>query len=141
MSSTTRRPAPIALKPPTSLSSTCVVSDTASLSGTHLITILGNAIIHPRAKIVAIYGPVTIGEGCVVCERGSVGLLTEEDEDKVIATKGVSLEKNVTVEAAAIVEARRVGEGTTIELAAKLGKGAVIGKVRSIWMVERLLAT
>ena len=39
------------------------------------------------------------------------------------------LEDYVVVEVGAVVEARRVGEGSVIEVNAKVGKGVVMGKV------------
>ena len=63
----------------------------------------------------------------------------DEEEESGI---GVILEKNVTVEAGAMVEAKFVGEGTTIELGARIGKGAILGKVGTtscfmdIWMLR-----
>lgn len=45
--------------------------------------------------------------------------------------EGVVLEHGVVIETGAIVEAKLVGQGTLIEIYAKVGKGAVIGKV---WM-------
>lgn len=39
------------------------------------------------------------------------------------------IEDNVVIEVGAIVEAKRVGEGCLIEVNAKVGRGAVLGKV------------
>ena len=129
MATATRRPASAIPKPPTAISSSCVIAETATLVGTGLITISANAVLHPRAKIVSTYGPVTLNEGCVVCERACVGLLTAEEDEDAPAIAGVTLEKNVTVEAAATVEASFIGEGTIIECGAKIGRGALLGKV------------
>ncbi|MCJ1317565.1 hypothetical protein MMC15_002890 [Xylographa vitiligo] len=128
MSTTSRRPASVVPKPPSSLSPTCIIAETASLTGTNLITVSANAVLQARAKIIATYAPVVIGEGCVVCERASVGLLNAESDEEEESGIGVILEKNVTVEAGAVVEAKFVGEGTTIELGARIGKGAILGK-------------
>ncbi|MCJ1381310.1 hypothetical protein MMC17_004420 [Xylographa soralifera] len=128
MSTTSRRPVSTVPKPPSSLSPTCIIAETASLTGTSLITVSANAVLHPRAKIIATYAPVVIGEGCIVCERASVGLLNAENDEEQESGIGVILEKNVTVEAGAVVEAKFVGEGTTIELGARIGKGAILGK-------------
>ena len=43
--------------------------------------------------------------------------------------EGVFIEDYVTIEVGAMVEAKRVGEGTIIEINARICKGAVIGKV------------
>lgn len=39
------------------------------------------------------------------------------------------IENGVVVEVGALVEAKRIGEGSVIEINARIGKGAVIGKV------------
>ena len=129
MSTATRRPVSTIPKPPTAITPSCVIAETATLVGTGLITISANAVLHPRAKIVSTYGPVTLSEGCIVCERACVGLLTAEDDEDAPGIAGVTLEKNVTVEAAATVEASFIGEGSIIECGAKIGRGALLGKV------------
>ncbi|MCJ1246170.1 hypothetical protein MMC30_003375 [Trapelia coarctata] len=129
MSAATRRPASTAPKPPTSISASCIIAETATLMGTYLITVATNAVIQPRAKLDSTYGPVTIGDGCIVWERASIGLLSEVEDEEGIISEGVELGKNVTVEAGAIVEAQSIGEGTVIEVGARIGKGSVLGKV------------
>jgi dynactin-6 len=47
--------------------------------------------------------------------------------------EGVILEDYVVLEVGAVVEAKRVGEGSIIEINAKVGRGAVIGKVCLFW--------
>jgi dynactin-6 len=132
MSAATRRPVSTAPKPPTSISSSCVIAETATLLGIDPITISANAIIHPRAQLNSTYGPVTIGDGCIVWERASLGLLSEVEDEEGIISEGVELGKNVTVEAQATIEAQSIGEGTVIEYAARIGKGSVLGKVRCL---------
>ena len=139
MSTATRRPVSAIPKPPTVISSSCVIAETATLIGTGLITISSNAVLHPRAKIVSIHGPVTLNDGCIVCERASVGLLTAEEDEDAPAIVGVTLEKNVIVEAAATVEASYIGEGTIIECGAKIGRGALLGKVFRLSNPRRFL--
>lgn len=46
----------------------------------------------------------------------------------------ICLDSGVMVETAAVVEAQFVGEGTVIEVGAKVGQGCVIGKV-STWSI------
>jgi dynactin 6 len=119
--------APAAPKPPTSIASTCVVPDLASLAGTKPISIRDHTVIHPRAKLTSVYGPVTIGSTCIIGERSIIGLQSPSDASQ---PDGVVLKDYVVVEVGAVVEAKSVGEGTVIEINAKVGKGAVIGKVR-----------
>ncbi|CZR57123.1 uncharacterized protein PAC_07012 [Phialocephala subalpina] len=117
---------PPAPKPPTSLSSSIVIAEHASLTGTKLIMIGSNTVIHPRAKLNSAYAPITIGSTCIISERSQIGILKEpEDEEEA---EPVVIENGVVVEVGAIVEARRVGEGSVIEVNARIGKGAVLGK-------------
>ena len=117
---------PTAPKPPTTLSSKVVISDSASLTGTFAIQIGDNSVIHPRAKITSGFGGVTIGEQCILCERSCVGF---QSKGTAGSSSTVTIEKGVTIEVGAVVEAARVGEGSVIEVYAKVGKGAVVGKV------------
>ncbi|MCJ1469657.1 hypothetical protein MMC07_008293 [Pseudocyphellaria aurata] len=121
--------------PALKLSPHASLSPQATLLGTYPITLGPSSVVHPRAKLVAVHGPVTVGEGCVVCERASVGVLDsvegrggggEPTDD--MGGAGVVLEKGVMVESGAVVEARMVGEGSVVEVGAKVGKGAVVGK-------------
>lgn len=125
--STTKRSAtaPAAPKPPISLAPAISISDSASLVGTKLITIQSDTVIHPRAKLISSYAPVTVGKACILSERSAVGLQSLSNDQ----LEGVVIEDCVVVEVGAIVEAKRVGEGSIIEINARVGKGAVIGKV------------
>ncbi|KAI9814622.1 MAG: hypothetical protein M1827_003178 [Pycnora praestabilis] len=146
-SSTSKPPLPPP-KPPTALSPTCVISETAQLVGTQLVTVFANTVVHPKAKLLSTLGTVVVGEGCIVCEKAVVGLGAAEAEEKIKGKtgvikgsgdgggdidegerqEGVVLEQGVVVEVGALVEARRVGEGTVVEVGAKIGRGCVIGK-------------
>lgn len=123
-----------------------LLSPQASLTGTHPIILGANAVIQVRARLVATHGLVTIGEGCIISERASIGLLTAAGDGGVIhdgrgssngekgregggGEQGVCLERGVVVETGAVVEANFVGEGSLIEVGATVGKGSVIGKV------------
>jgi len=116
---------PPAPKPPTSLASSLVIAEQAGLTGTHLITLGSNTVIHPRTKLSSAYAPVTVGSSCIICERSQVGLQSGPAEDQ---RQGVVIGNGVIIEVGAIVEASAVGEGTIIEVNSKVGKGAVLGK-------------
>ncbi len=118
---------PAAPKPPTSLASTLVIGDSASLTGTHLITLGNNTVVHPRTKLISTFAPISIGSNCIISERSSIGFQSRPAEDEI---EGVVIENGVIVEVGAVVEAKKIGEGCVIEVNAKIGKGAVIGKVR-----------
>lgn len=129
--STTKRTstAPAAPKPPISFAPTINISESASLIGAKLITIGNGTVIHPRVKLISIFGPVTIGKACILSERSAVGLQSPSNDQP----EGVVVEDCVIVEAGAIVEAKCVGEGTIIEINARVGKGTIIGKVFVIY--------
>ncbi|QSZ37046.1 hypothetical protein DSL72_009138 [Monilinia vaccinii-corymbosi] len=112
-------------KPPISFSNNITIADHASLVGTHLISIRGHTVLHPRTKLNSSFAPISIGTQCVIGERCSIGMLNFPSEDQ---TQGVVLENGVVIETGAIVEAKLVGQGSIIEVNAKVGKGAVIGK-------------
>jgi len=111
-------------KPPTSLASTLVIAEQASLTGTHLITLGGSTVIHPRSKLNSTYAPITIGNNCIISERSSIGLQSASGE----SGEGVIIDNGVVVEVGAIIEAKRIRDGCHIEVNAKIGKGAVLGK-------------
>lgn len=118
MSSKRASTVPAGPKPPTSLASNIVISDSANLTGTHLITILDNTIVHPRTRLISLQGPITIGSTCIISERSAIHPIGE----------GIDIGNGVIIEVGATVEARRIGEGCVIEVNAKVGKGAVLGK-------------
>jgi dynactin-6 len=108
------------IKPPTTLSSTILISEGAQLIGTHPIHIGDHTVLHPRCRLNSTLGPITIGDYCILNERI---LLAAPDE------KGLVVEDYVVVEMNAVVEARRIGEGTVVEVGVKVGKAADVGKV------------
>jgi len=127
--SSSKRPStvPSAPKPPTQLSSTITIADNASLTGTHLITINSNTIIHPRTKLTSAFAPITIGSTCIISERSQIGYQSAPSEDE---KQGVNIENGVVIEVGAVVEAKRIGEGCVIEINANIGKGSILGKAR-----------
>ena len=66
-----------------------------------------------------------MGKACILSERSTVGLQAPSTNQP----EGVIIEDYVVLEVGAVVEAKRVGEGSVIEINARVGKGAVIGKV------------
>ena len=107
-------------KPPVDLHPSCVIEGTAQLTGTHLIRIGANTIVHPRARLNSTHGPITIGEGCIISERC---LIQPPD------IGGVAVENGVLIECNAIVEGKEIREGTDVEVGVRIGKGAIVGKV------------
>lgn len=124
------RPFEATVKPPVDFAGSIIISDSASLAGTHIIKIGAFSVIHPRAKLVTTLGPITIGSECIINERATIAA-----PDAV----GLTIHDGVVVETNAVIEARLLGEDSTIEVGAKVGKRAIIGKVRSLICCCQLL--
>ncbi|RPB11900.1 hypothetical protein P167DRAFT_553755 [Morchella conica CCBAS932] len=101
-----RAPAP-EIKPPVDFSPSLVLADSATLTGTHRIRIGANTVVHPRCKLNSTLGPITIGRSCIISERTQ---LVAPD------AQGLAIGDGVVVEVNALVEAREVGEGSTVEV-------------------------
>jgi len=117
--------APPPPKPPVQFGPSLTIADNAALTGTNLISIGAYTVIHPRTKLNSMYAPITIGSNCIVSERSQIGLQSAPSSAQ---REGVVIEDGVVVETGAVVEGR-VGEGSVIEVNARIGKCAVIGKV------------
>lgn len=131
-------------KAPVRFSSSLIIAESAILTGTHIITLRTESLVHPRAKIESTAGPVDVGKRCIVQERTHVGAVPSGIVVPASPggetggggggdnTTGVVLHDYVTIQACAVVEAGGtvVGEGSVIGVGAKIGRGAVIGEVR-----------
>jgi dynactin-6 len=115
-------------KPPVHFSSSITIADSALLTGTNLIHIHSESVIHPRAKLDSLAGRITIGRRCIVHERATLGAVGTSGK---ITEAAVTLGDYVTVEVGASIEAGEtvIGEGTVVGVGAKVGAGAVVGKV------------
>jgi dynactin-6 len=87
------------------------------------------AVVHQYAKIVSGDGSIELGEGCIIWEKAVVGNATDDEGQKSEKEKKITLGSNVVIESGAVVEAETVGENTIIEAFAKVGEGAIVGKV------------
>lgn len=116
---------PAGPKPPTSLSSTLTIDNSATFIGTNLITLGSGTIVHPRTRFTSTYAPITVGSGCIIGERVAIGLRAASRNQ----AEGVIIENGVVIEVGAVIEGRVVGEGSVIEVNAVIGRGAIIGKV------------
>ncbi|CAF9939902.1 MAG: hypothetical protein ALECFALPRED_008371 [Alectoria fallacina] len=119
-SSTSKPLGPLVNSTPTTL-----ISASASCAGTHLITLGSRSIVQLRARLTSTYGPVGVGEGCIISERASIGLLSPPRNER--EAEGVTISRGVLIESCAVVEGASIGAYTIIEAGAKIGKGAVVG--------------
>ncbi|KAF7846216.1 hypothetical protein BT93_L4828 [Corymbia citriodora subsp. variegata] len=126
--SSTRAVAPAAPRPPCYIHPKAIISEKASITGTHPVTIGENSVIHPYARLSSAVGAVTIGKNCIIADRATVGLVDESADHGQLRTVAVELEDSVTVESNATVEAELVGTGSVIEVYATLRPGTVIGQ-------------
>lgn len=115
-------------KPPTNIHPSAVVAEKAQLVGTHTIEIGENTVLHPYARIRAEGGPVRIGKDVTISETAVVGLPLDNSDGEV---REVVLEEGASIETGAEVMAKCVGAHSIVEVKARVGKGAVIGKVRT----------
>lgn len=114
-------PTEAVIKPPCKIRPLAIVADRAQLTGIHTIELGEHSVLHPYCRIRADSGRVTIGKYSTVSEAAEVGV-SDGDGDVVIGD-------GVNIEPGAVVEAKSIGDWTVIEAKAKIGKGAVIGKV------------
>ncbi|KAK3724807.1 hypothetical protein LTR37_000855 [Vermiconidia calcicola] len=113
------------VKPRCKIHSTAIIADKAQITGSHIVEIGENVIIHPHARIKAEHGNVFIGRGCQIAEKAVVGAgepTGSSDAADMVIGEGVSIETS------AVVEAQKVGDYTTLEVKSSVGRGAVVGK-------------
>lgn len=122
-----------AVKPPIEIHPSAHLDPQAYVQGTHTITLYPNVVIHPRARLVSVQGPLIIGAGTVISERCVVGgpihdpreplpTPTAEPITTVIA-QNVMLHASAQIEAGASIE-----DACLIEPRAMVMKGVNIGK-------------
>ena len=78
-----------------------------------------------RACLNSTHGPIRAGDGCIISERASVGLLSPPRNEG--EANGVALSAGVFIGTCALVEGASIGAYTIIEAGAKIGKGTVVG--------------
>ena len=78
-----------------------------------------------RTRLTSTYGPIHIGDGCIISERVSIGLLSPPQNEN--DPRGITLSPGVFIETCAVIEAASIGPYTIIEAGAQIGKGTVIG--------------
>ena len=78
-----------------------------------------------RARLISSHVSIDVGDGCIISERASIGLLSPPRNER--ESQGVTLSPGVLIETCAVVEGAFIGPYTIIEPGAKIGKGTVIG--------------
>lgn len=115
------------------------MADAVYVVGTFPVTISGDSVIHPRARLDAKGGPVNIGRRCIVEERAVVGggaAFSAASSNVPVPGSFPSPEGSVTlgdyvsVETGSVLEAGAVvGQGSVVGARSQIGSGAVIGRV------------
>ncbi|KIW24269.1 uncharacterized protein PV07_09996 [Cladophialophora immunda] len=60
-------------RPPVTLGQTTHLDPGAYVRGTHAITVGEHDLVHPRAQLVAVHGPLSIGDKCIISEKCIIG--------------------------------------------------------------------
>ncbi|KAK7894794.1 hypothetical protein LTR67_005533 [Exophiala xenobiotica] len=60
-------------RPPVTLGQTTHLDPGAYVRGTHAITLGEHVLVHPRSHLIAVNGPLLIGENCIISEKSVVG--------------------------------------------------------------------
>ena len=126
-------------KPPVNFGPAVVVSELAGMTGRHAISVGGETVVYPRARVDSMRCRVTIGRRCVLQERSLTGGEPGPASSAIAAAAaagegeagGVVLGDYVAVEVGAVVEAGRtmVGDGSVVGVGSRVGSGAVVGRV------------
>nr|CAG4652306.1 EOG090X0I48 [Triops cancriformis] len=105
-----------------------VVCQECELTGD--ITIGSRTVIHPKARILAISGPIIIGENNLIEERCTI---INQNTDNATNTPVMIIGNNNVFEVDSYVESLKVGDSNVVESKAKVGRqtylsnGCVIG--------------
>ena len=148
---TTQSQSQTAARPPVTLHPTAHLDPGAYVRGTHAISLGADVLVHPRAHLVSVHGPLIIDTGAIICEKavlggpvpplpapttstqgpttagtppGEGGHEGEELEDpvKTVIGANVLVQPHVRIHAGATLR-----EASTIETHAVVLKGVVVG--------------
>ena len=134
-SSTTTTPSNVvpAPKPPLEIHPTAHLDPQAYIQGTSTLTLAADVIIHPRARLVSVHGPLIIHAGTVISERCVVGGPGPDPREPLPPPPEVPLKtvigQDVVLHASAEVQAgASLDDACLIEPRAVIKKGVKIGK-------------
>ena len=60
-------------RPPITLGQNSHLDPGAYARGTHAITLGDNTLVHPRAQLIALHGPLSINDNCIISEKCIIG--------------------------------------------------------------------
>ncbi|KAK4939393.1 hypothetical protein LTR10_020290 [Elasticomyces elasticus] len=146
-------------RPPVSLGQTTHLDPGAYVRGTHAITIGEHSLVHPRVHLVAVNGPISIGDGCIISEKSVIGgpvqssaspVLpqspeTEHNESDPLKTTvgsnvyihaNAQIRAGATIRDAVLIEAHAVVlSGVTVGSHAKVCAGVTVDRNTDNWAV------
>jgi carbonic anhydrase/acetyltransferase-like protein (isoleucine patch superfamily) len=120
-------------KPPLEIHPTAHLDPQAYIQGIFPINLGAHVIIHPRARLVSVYGPLSIGAGTVISERCIVGGPGPDPRSPLPPPPEVPLKTflghDVVFQAAAEVQAgSSIDDASLIEPQALIMSGLTVGK-------------
>jgi len=62
----------VSSKPPVELPSTTHLDPGAYVRGTDAITLGDHTLVHPRAQLISVHGPLSIGDHCIISEKAII---------------------------------------------------------------------
>ena len=136
-------------KSPVTFPPTAHLDPGAYVRGTHTISISSDVLIHPRAHLVSIHGPLLIDSGTIICEKTVIGgplPVTSPTNQKDITTNQedplkTSIGPNVFIGAhAQIYAGATLSEACTIDTHAIIHHNVIIGahaKVGAQCVIDR----
>ena len=124
---------PTTTRPPLEIHPTAHLDPQAYIQGTSTITLGANVVVHPRARLVSVHGPLTIRAGTVILERCVVGGPGPDPKEPLPpppeAPVNTIVGQNVLLQASAEVQVGAfLDEACLIEPRAVIKKGVHIGK-------------
>jgi carbonic anhydrase/acetyltransferase-like protein (isoleucine patch superfamily) len=140
MATTTPQPPPTSsstgatqAKPPVTIHPTSHLDPGAYVRGTHAISIDAHVLIHPRAQLISIHGPLIVGSGAIVYEKavlgGPVPLSTLNPKDRTPATPSTL---GTATDADTSPPKTVIGPNTTIHPHAHVLSGATIQEASTL---------
>ncbi|KIV80454.1 hypothetical protein PV11_07952 [Exophiala sideris] len=146
-------------RPPVSLGQTTHLDPGAYVRGSHAITIGEHSLVHPRVHLVAVHGPISIGDGCIISEKSVIGgpvqnsaspvvpqsHETEDNDSDPIKTAigsnvyihaNAEIHAGATIQNAVLIEAHAVVlSGVTVGSHAKVCAGVTVDRNIENWAV------
>lgn len=127
-----------AARPPVEIHPTAHLDPGAYVRGAHAISLGPGVLVHPRAMLVSVHGPLNINDGTIIMEKCIIGgpvpdakdaSSTIGDPDADSDPVNTVIGMNVLVMAHAHIHAgATLDDSSTVESYATIAKGAIVGQ-------------